>query len=106
MFLQVPFPQGCRSHSSISAERRSQLIQGLSEPRATVLGVQTGSRQQHNTPVACRGSLGSRGHGGPWLSLALPSGCWRELTSILISDSQQGCGSHTDPCTWSAPPWP
>lgn len=106
MFLQVPFPQGCRSHSSISAERRSQLIQGLSEPRATVLGVQTGSRQQHNTPVACSGSLASRGHGGLCLSLALPSGCWRELTSILISDSRQGCGSHTDPCTWSAPPWP
>lgn len=58
MFLQVPFPQGCRSHSSMSAERRSQLIQGLSELKVTVSGVQTGSRQLHNTPVACKGQPG------------------------------------------------
>lgn len=49
--------------------------------------MQTGSRQLHNTPVACRGSLGLKGHSSPWLSLALPSGCWRELTSIPIHDS-------------------
>lgn len=91
MFLQVPLPQGCRSHSSISAQRRAQLIQGLGELRATVLGVQMGSR--YNTPVAFRGSLGPMGHRGPWLPLALPSGCWMELTSILISDCQQGSGT-------------
>lgn len=54
MFLQVPFPQGCRSHSSMSAERRSELIQGLSEQKVPILGAQTGSRQLHDTPGACR----------------------------------------------------
>lgn len=37
MFLQVPFPQGCRSHSSMSAERRSQLIQGAERAKSHCL---------------------------------------------------------------------
>lgn len=34
MFLQVPFPQGCRSHSSISAGKKTLLTERL---RAAVL---------------------------------------------------------------------
>ena len=68
MFLQVPFPHGCRSHSSISAKRRSQLIQGLSELKVTTLGVQTGSRQLHDTP----GLAGTAWDGEDTVALGCP----------------------------------
>lgn len=61
MFLQVPFPQGCRSHSSISAGKRTQLIERRCELRDIVLDAQTESCTHL---WFCKASLRLRGHSG------------------------------------------
>lgn len=108
MFLQVPFPQGCRSHSSISAGKKTLLTERL---RATAL---EGRADEAQPAAQCHCGFAAWDYEDtvscPWLCVALPSRCWRKLTSIVKCDSlkraAQDWGGHTDPCTWSAPQWP